>query len=112
MTSSEEAPLTQTWGGFFIAVMLAVGVVAATYANGQHASVIPVTYTIQTAPSVMPAEAEQAVMSVKILSTVFRVASEKVLPSVAARSPPSDSAKTARARSQRFALEWYWCAGL
>ncbi len=68
--------------GALAAVMLAVGVAAATYANSQHASVIPVTYTVNTAPSVTPAEAERAVSAAKSLSTAFRVASEKVLPSV------------------------------
>ncbi|MEO8493506.1 MAG: Do family serine endopeptidase [Planctomycetota bacterium] len=68
--------------GALAAVMLAVGAVAATFANGQHATLIPVTYAVQSAPSVTPAEAEQAVSSAKSLSTAFRVTSEKVLPSV------------------------------
>jgi serine protease Do len=68
--------------GVLAVAVLAAGAVAATYANNRPASTIPVTYTVKAAPSVTPAEAEQAVSSAKSLSTAFRVASERVLPAV------------------------------
>ena len=68
--------------GALAAVMLAVGAAAASFGNGNQTSVIPVTYTVKSAPSVTPAEAARAVASAKDLSTAFRVASDKVLPSV------------------------------
>ncbi len=64
------------------AILLAVGVAAASVARHDQASVVPVTYTVSQAPSVTPAEAQRAVSSAKDLSTAFRVASGKVLPSV------------------------------
>ncbi len=68
--------------GAMAAVMMAVGAAAANYVNNEQASVIPVTYTVDAAPSVTPAEAARAVSSAKDLSTAFRVASAMVLPAV------------------------------
>ena len=68
--------------GALAAILLAVGAAAATYANNTQANVIPVTYSVKTAPSVTPQEARRAVASAKDLSMAFRIASESVLPSV------------------------------
>jgi serine protease Do len=68
--------------GALALLVLAAGVAAATSANNQRATTVPVTYAVKTAPSVTPAEAERAVSSAKSMSTAFRVASEKVLPAV------------------------------
>lgn len=68
--------------GALAAVILAVAAAAMSYANSEHTAAIPVTYAAKAAPSVTPAEAQRAVASAKDLSTAFRVASDKVLPSV------------------------------
>ncbi len=68
--------------GVLAAIMLAMGAAAATRADNKPTQVIPVTYIVQEAPSVTPAEAAHAVASAKGLSTAFRVASEQVLPAV------------------------------
>jgi serine protease Do len=68
--------------GALAATLLAMGAVAATRADNQTANVIPVTYPVDEAPSVTPAEAQRAVASARDLSTAFRVASEQVMPAV------------------------------
>jgi serine protease Do len=67
--------------------LLALATAAATYGSGQlpgtAAPLTPVTQIVQaTAPDVTPAEAERAVSAAKDLSTAFRVAADRVLPSV------------------------------
>ena len=69
--------------GTLAAVALAVGAAALSRANSNaRQTIIPATYHVNSAPTVTPAEAARAVASAKDLSTAFRVASDKVLPSV------------------------------
>ena len=70
--------------GALAALLLAVGVAAATNAHHKTVNAVPVTYTVTELPSVTPAEAERAVASAQDLSTAFRVASAQVLPAVVA----------------------------
>jgi serine protease Do len=63
--------------------MLGAGAVMGTYVHGDAVmKATPVVYKTSSAPEVSPAEAKRAVASAKDLSTAFRVAADKVLPSV------------------------------
>ncbi len=67
--------------------LLAVGVAAfargtAQTAQDHSAQLIPVRYTVAAAPPVSAAEAQRAISSAKDLSTAFRVAADRVLPSL------------------------------
>ncbi|MCL4207801.1 MAG: Do family serine endopeptidase [Pirellulaceae bacterium] len=70
-----------------LAVVAAVGVSAVTRGSSPlfpTASITPIKYVPAAAPPVSPEEAARAVSSARELSTAFRVASERVLPSVVA----------------------------
>ncbi|MGN6135161.1 MAG: Do family serine endopeptidase [Aureliella sp.] len=64
--------------------LLGLGAIAGSaYVHGDPApSNVPVVYKTSTAPNVSPEEARRAVSSAKDLSTAFRVAADKVLPSL------------------------------
>ncbi len=68
--------------GAMTAALLASGAAALTYAGNKAADTVAVTYDQKQAPAITPQEAARAVASARDLSTAFRAASEKVLPSV------------------------------
>jgi serine protease Do len=71
----------------FVALVTAIGIDAVTRGSTpllSGAVVAPIKYTTASAPPVTPEEAARALSSARDLSTAFRVASEKVLPSVVA----------------------------
>ncbi len=66
-----------------VAGLLGLGAAMGTYVHGDAGvPATPVVYKTSAAPNVSPEEARRAVASAKDLSTAFRVAADKVLPSV------------------------------
>ena len=61
----------------------------------------PVVYKTTSAPSVTPEEAKRAVSNAKDLSTAFRVAADKVLPSVVTIETKTKSVSSKQAQSRR-----------
>lgn len=68
----------------FLAGAMTAGLTAGTYGPLAASSTpaTPVRYSVSSAPPVAPEEAARATSAARELSTAFRVASEKVLPSV------------------------------
>jgi len=95
--------LGQLFGGTAVVTVLGLGAGVGAYVHGNAgAQVTPVVYKTTSAPAVSPAEAARAVSSAKDLSTAFRVAADKVLPSLvtiemkAKPTPPQLKRKGAR----------------
>ena len=94
---------TRRWlAGLAAASLIAIGV--ATTQQGMiwaEAPAQPIVYESKSAPPVSTAEAERAVSSAKDLSTAFRVASARVLPSVVTIETTSKVTRSSERARQR-----------